>query len=844
MNIHIKWLFNECMLAISMIALIPSLVCGQSLPAGMQRLEYITSTGTQYIVTGLKLHAPSDVVHMRFMPTAIGQGGVLFGNRVTAASKCFIAHYNSKVDFGVNINNSSYANNRWLIGDYTQKFDARKMLDIEAGIMGITVTIDGVPCGPKVPKNQDVFETEGPCTILKGVVTGGGDLPNGNGVIGNLYSFSVVSNGVAIIDLVPAIRGETVGMYDFVSGQLFENAGTGSFIPGPRTTLPTGMVRLGYITSTGEQFIDTGCKLSSPSDTVRMRFKPVTIGSGGVLFGNRVSAFSKCYMAHYNSKTDFIINISDTDSYAKRWSNADYAEKLDALKMLEVDASASGMTVTIGGVVCGPKIPRTKDVFETEGSCTILKGVVTGEGGTLPNENGVAGDLYSFSILRDGEKVLDLVPVKSGEMVGMYDLVAGRLFENAGSGSFAAGPESDGELIVAGVPSAVGQESEDAIVPAVGSVFLAAGETKVCRAFSVTNLYDQAQASPVFYTLEMFDERRNTYLPPVTNFETTCSYVQGETYTRARLTWHWVYRKTLRVGKKMNGSLCVNGIELADCKKLPLPNGYVRLDYVESRGASWVDTQVVLKSPSDHVYMKYTFANDPNDKGGVLFGSRVSANDRCFQAHYNNCKKDLCVTVDSSSYTGHRLDISAYAALQNFQGTTLEFDASIDSLVIWSNARNAKANYNISSGRDAFETAGTCMLFKGVKPDVAGASLPNENVSFGRLHRFRIRRNGSYVADLVPVRSSEGVVGLYDHATGRFLRSEGPEDFVPGPEICEVYVDQDLTVTLSAEPRGCFREWVGDVTDEEVSVNPLVKSLLGWEMITPKFTTGLLIMVR
>ena len=50
---------------------------------------------------------------------------------------------------------------------------------------------------------------------------------------GKLYYFKVYDNNVIIMDLIP-VRVGTVGyMYDKVSGKLFENEGTGSFILGP-----------------------------------------------------------------------------------------------------------------------------------------------------------------------------------------------------------------------------------------------------------------------------------------------------------------------------------------------------------------------------------------------------------------------------------------------------------------------------------------------------------------------------------------------------------------------------------------------------------------------------------
>lgn len=48
-----------------------------------------------------------------------------------------------------------------------------------------------------------------------------------------LYNVELLRNGVKLRDLIPVRVGEVGYMYDQVSGELFGNAGSGSFILGP-----------------------------------------------------------------------------------------------------------------------------------------------------------------------------------------------------------------------------------------------------------------------------------------------------------------------------------------------------------------------------------------------------------------------------------------------------------------------------------------------------------------------------------------------------------------------------------------------------------------------------------
>lgn len=50
---------------------------------------------------------------------------------------------------------------------------------------------------------------------------------------GRIKSYRQIKDGVLIYDLIPVRKGSVGYMYDKVSGQLFGNAGTGSFILGP-----------------------------------------------------------------------------------------------------------------------------------------------------------------------------------------------------------------------------------------------------------------------------------------------------------------------------------------------------------------------------------------------------------------------------------------------------------------------------------------------------------------------------------------------------------------------------------------------------------------------------------
>ena len=49
--------------------------------------------------------------------------------------------------------------------------------------------------------------------------------------------------------------------------------------------------------------------------------------------------------------------------------------------------------------------------------------------------------VYYFQIYEGNDLVLDLIPVRIGQIGYMYDKVSGQLFKNSGTGDFILGPD-------------------------------------------------------------------------------------------------------------------------------------------------------------------------------------------------------------------------------------------------------------------------------------------------------------------------------------------------------------------------------------------------------------------
>ena len=187
------------------------------------QVEYLESTGTQWIDLGVKIDTEMDV-SLTFIPTADNGGysvGVgIFGTRDGLNSRNISCYYTNSVVF-CDYNSSSYAPYRAIVTNSP----IGKLLVFNLSKYRREITINGVSTSNTTtyPSSFSALQN----TRLLWIA--GSDGFNSAKAIGKLYQFSITG----LMQLIP-VRVGTVGyMYDRVSGQLFGNSGTGSFVLGP-----------------------------------------------------------------------------------------------------------------------------------------------------------------------------------------------------------------------------------------------------------------------------------------------------------------------------------------------------------------------------------------------------------------------------------------------------------------------------------------------------------------------------------------------------------------------------------------------------------------------------------
>ena len=185
-------------------------------------LEYIESTGTQYIDTGFKPNQDTRVIMTYLKQSGNDDIGWLFGSRNSQSVSSFGTFYDSnpeviQTDYGDqrnSITNRIY--NKKLTVDKNK--NVTKIIDFDTGDTLATNT----------SAERTFSSSYNLC--LSAINSGGSVTPSKTK---SIYSCKIYDNGTLVRDFIPMRIGTEVGMYDTVTKTLFTNAGTGSFVPGP-----------------------------------------------------------------------------------------------------------------------------------------------------------------------------------------------------------------------------------------------------------------------------------------------------------------------------------------------------------------------------------------------------------------------------------------------------------------------------------------------------------------------------------------------------------------------------------------------------------------------------------
>lgn len=377
------------------------------LPSGYTELEYLESTGTQYINTKYTIQT-GDTIELLGQLTELFNDNTFFESTTSNYYRCVV-------------NGLSDGKIRYTAGNEKYKDTSVSYgvgTDIEV-IINSNLTVNGVNLGSIIREKQSC-----PVCLFAGNDIGNGTVKRYGKV--RIKRFKITnSSGVVQLDYIPARRNSDgeIGLYNAVNGVLETNAGTGTFVAGPalgvdvareveqifvggvnERKLPSGYTALSYIESTGTQYIETDW-MPNVGDILTAETS-LSSGTSEAGFIGVPEAFELYYSDMYLYSWDGGYNTHTV--LQKESGKVSYNQK-NTMKVRFDNSRFAYSKILLFAY-------RT-DQYPFSGRIYLA---------TVENSSGVLIHNY--------------VPCKNADgVLGMYDTVTGIFYTNNGTGSFIAG---------------------------------------------------------------------------------------------------------------------------------------------------------------------------------------------------------------------------------------------------------------------------------------------------------------------------------------------------------------------------------------------------------------------
>lgn len=197
-------------------------------------------------------------------------------------------------------------------------------------------------------------------------------------------------------------------------------------VPGT-SRLPEGYTELEYIQSSGTEHVDTSVKLTNTSRVVMDAdlLDYATNAYGNSFFGARSASNANAFL--------LLCARASAETWTFMFGSASVTGTATRLGRHKIEVN--GNVCTIDGVT----ITGTAANFTCDHNCYLFTDNKEGSANTVNNSR---LKLYSCQIYDNGTLIRDYVPcLNPSNEVGLYDIVNGEFYGNAGTGAFTAGEE-------------------------------------------------------------------------------------------------------------------------------------------------------------------------------------------------------------------------------------------------------------------------------------------------------------------------------------------------------------------------------------------------------------------
>lgn len=401
------------------------------LPSAYQQVEYIESSGTQYIDTGYYATTTSGI-NIDYAYTASGNAGLcgIFQSQAPRTDTLFISTLNGQTSSVIYLISRGGELTNNVVPTLGTKYNAKiNYLNNRKLIINNTKTGNDGTNGVVSSRTIKLFCRDN----------------NGNLAYTNarIYMCKITEGENIVRNFIPCYRkaDNVAGLYDVVNGVFYTNQGTGTFAKGsdyvPQVKhiykgstriikkykgssllfadVPSAYQQVQYLESTGSAYIDTGL---TGDENTKIVADMMCVSGGGQSLGY----------------------FSANRSITLQFTNATAPSRFGTYSFVYTDWTAG-----------------ERNVYEIDVSGYKKDGVYLYQNSTPQsfqtgnlylfrcNGSSTTGSfrIYSYKIYSSGVLVQYLIPCyrKADDVIGMYDVVNDVFYTNAGSGEFTMGDD-------------------------------------------------------------------------------------------------------------------------------------------------------------------------------------------------------------------------------------------------------------------------------------------------------------------------------------------------------------------------------------------------------------------
>lgn len=243
----------------------------------------------------------------------------------------------------------------------------------------------------------------------------------------DICACKIYKNDVLVRDFT-AVNTPSVGLYDAVSQTLFTNAGSGSFIYGEFDK--NAYIPLEYISSTKEQYIDTGILATGGMTCVAKFMITNTEKQYKRLFGVRDAGNTNMFelMVGNTTTSNRYFSVRYNDSY----KTIDAKASQNSVPLVYV-ANGNSSSLYKDNAALGSSVSFDAATFTSNKTIFIAS---SSSVGIHESTYGFYGRIYYIGFGARG----NFVPAQKGSRVGMYDTYNDVFYPSATNTPFIAGP--------------------------------------------------------------------------------------------------------------------------------------------------------------------------------------------------------------------------------------------------------------------------------------------------------------------------------------------------------------------------------------------------------------------